>query len=155
MAVDVATQLLTALRNHRSDDSIIAFVTAFATWKTLSFAEQLGSDLFGADRQYVAPTVNGQVRLRHTHLQPESPAAKRSWAASGIRGQEKTSDRALIYCDNDGDLLLIYLLRDGTAHSVSRMQNNQDRETMQGAATLTAAWIADRTSLNGWVNLLP
>jgi hypothetical protein len=154
MAVDATNSLVAEFQRLFGNTTALQQLgSAFQLWRSLTFAEQLGSVMFGADRHYSHPLVDGQVQLRHVHLQPSINRTqdRKKWDAAARQGRERVSDRALIYVANGlGDLLLIHYLKDGTAHDVAAMRNPLDVATMQGCAQVAAAWLADRAAMTLW-----
>jgi Toxin YafO, type II toxin-antitoxin system len=138
-----------ALQNYFSKSYLdqALFVHKFSAWKT---GGEYDSFLFGKDSAYVRPEVDGrQYMLRHVHLVPLADGTQLdSWNRVWVKRGRKTSDRALIYVDDDnGGYLLITILDEPDAHEIARMKTARDREIMEGFAHVAAAFMEDGTVL--------
>lgn len=120
------------------------FAELFVSYKSMSFAEQIATDYFGSDGEYARPLVLGAPQLRHTHLAPSrrDRDSWRRWCGGPMRGGPRTSDRALVYAENvQGDIFLIALLAQGTAHRVAEMRDAKSRELMGQFARDAGDWL--------------
>jgi len=121
-------------------------IAAFTEWKTGWPKREFDSKYFGKDAAYAAPAVDGKKYiLRHVHIVPVvDPDALSRWQKILQRLGRKTSDRALVYAQDDrGNFLLIFILEEPYAHRVAEMRTQGDREIMEGFANTAAAFIAE------------
>ena len=116
-----------------------AFCNAF---RVLKFGRDNGeytSEVFGKDSAYTTPLVGGKKYvLRHVHLKPREPSLIKRWMAALGRKGRKTSNRALVYVEANGDFLLIGVLEN--AHEVAAMQTRDSRDLMQEFAEIAEAF---------------
>ncbi|ADX45558.1 hypothetical protein Acav_1638 [Paracidovorax avenae ATCC 19860] len=115
------------------------FAAEFDHWKSLGGAGEDESYFFGKDGGYRIPKVGlEQYALRHVHLVPVSDlVALKKWDRAWGEGWRRTSDRHLVYT-SDGTYghLLMWILDEPGSHDIANMQTEEDRELMQGFATV-------------------
>lgn len=126
--------------------SPLRLLADFEAWKAGGAAAEYDSPVFGKDGAYADPAVNGQrYKLRHVHLPPMGdPEGLKKWNAAWRRRGRKVSDRALVYCEDGADYLLIFILPEPDAHEIARMATPEDRHSMEAFARIAAAFIERR-----------
>jgi hypothetical protein len=122
------------------------FMSDFKDWKTDWPTNEDRSRFFGKDGAYLAPQPRGYpYSLKHVHLVPvDDKEAHKNWLKIILKGwrRAKSSDRHLVYVDDGkGRFLLIFILDEPSAHSVARMENDRDRDTMRGFAAIAEAFL--------------
>lgn len=116
------TQLLTdyAQENHLDLDR---FIQLFEQWKIQGEDE---SYFFGKDSYFVVPS-----NLKHVHLVPIlNQNSLSQWNKNWERGSRRTSDRFLIYAEDNTRYLLIAILPEPTAHAFVKMETAQSKKLM-------------------------
>lgn len=116
------TQLLADYFSENQLD-LARFVERFTQWK------QEGEDssyFFGKDAYFVKPD-----NIKHVHLVPilDQEALTR-WDQNWENGSRRTSDRFLLYVEDNQRFLLLAILPEPTAHAFVRMENPQSRSAM-------------------------
>lgn len=99
---------------------------------------------FGKDVPYERPHVNARKNvLRHVHLVPILDIENKiAWDKAWVRESRRTSNRALVYVDNGPEkFLLIAILPEPMAHTVSKMQTPQGRMLMTRFAEIAESFI--------------
>lgn len=125
-------------------------IADFAAWKAGGAATEYESATFGKDGAYTEPKINGQqYQLRHVHLPPVADLEQlKKWNASWKRRGRKTSDRALVYCQDGDDYLLIFILPEPDAHEIAKMATSADKGAMEAFARIAEAFV-DRREVIG------
>jgi len=79
---------------------------------------------FGRDTPYDEPQLQGRGRLlRHCHLLPMIDGEVRErWLRVFKTKGEKVSDKALVYAENNGDYVLLYIFDEPGAHERARRE---------------------------------
>lgn len=125
-------------------EQVDEFVQEFSEWKKNWPAGEYHSYIFGKDGGYYgavqAAVTSG--RLKHVHLVPLCDLNQLSeWNKAWRRRSRKTSDRALVYAeDNSGNYLLIFILDEPTAHEIARMRTSENKTLMLQFAAVADAW---------------
>lgn len=115
----------------------------FSQWK---LSNEYGSYYFGKDSFYIKPPIDGKpYKLRHVHLVPVKDKVQLSaWNKAWELGKRKTSNRALIYIDdNKGNFLLIFILSEPDAHEIALMKNEKHKKLMESFAIIAEEFIFD------------
>lgn len=127
--------------------SVEALKAEFADWKNRGPSGADDHYYFGKDAFYEKPRgESGQHVLRHVHLVPLSnpedvSAWNRNWERQSGR---RTSDTALVYADGGRfGYLLIAILWEPDAHSVSQMKTKEASELMHTFARIAERFIFD------------
>ncbi|MBQ9258905.1 MAG: type II toxin-antitoxin system YafO family toxin [Neisseriaceae bacterium] len=148
ISVEITTQLRQSLCNNNADPQKL--INRFREWK---MAGENGEDdfyEFGKDTAYITPKVNGKnYVLRHTHLVPlldkiQSDKWNKNWQNHRLR----TSDRALVYVQDNHRFLLIDILPEPFAHKISQMKTPQDKQLMEIFAKIAEHFIYCQEIIN-------
>lgn len=116
------TQLLTdyAQENHLD---LARFIQLFEQWKMQGEDE---SYFFGKDSYFIVPS-----NLKHVHLVPIlNQNSLSQWNKNWEKGSRRTSDRFLIYAEDNERYLLIAILPEPTAHAFVKMETPQSKTLM-------------------------
>ena len=145
----MTVKITQALKNRLNEDgfNVEELCARFETWK---LADEYSSYYFGKDSAYITPTVDGEkYKLRHVHLVPiEDKNQLSSWNKAWQLGKRKTSNRILIYVDdNKGNFLLIFILSEPDAHEIALMKNEKHKKLMEGFAAVAEEFIFDGSIL--------
>lgn len=141
--VQVTTALKTLL--EQSGICVEEFCNQFIKWKN---ADEYSNYYFGKDSAYVAPTVDGKkYKLRHVHLVPLVDQKQlAAWNKKWQFGGRKTSDRVLIYVeDNRNNFLLIFILPEPDAHKIAEMKEPKHQQLMKRFAIISEQFLFDGT----------
>lgn len=117
-------------------------IAAFSEWKSSN--DEYSSYFFGKDAAYAKPAIFGMPRaFRHVHLVPMTDADQLiAWNKAWKRRGRKTSDRALVYVDADGErYLLIFILSEPDAHAIGAMKTQKDKALMHAFVDVATAFI--------------
>lgn len=138
MKVSITRVLSTILQADNLNDQVL--IEKFEEWKC---GDEYGSYLFGKDSAYSCPKINGKLHLRHVHLPPLIDAIQlERWNKQWKRRGRKTSDRVLIYVqDQQDNYLLIFILPEPQAHAVAKMKTSEDKTLMENFATVAAEFL--------------
>lgn len=141
MIVEMTRQLQQNLIQNQANPQELLDV--FREWKT---AGQSGEDdfyEFGKDTTYIAPSVNGEPYiLRHVHLVPLLDMAQLAkWDKNWQNHRRRTSDRALVYVQDNQRFLLIDILPEPFAHEICQMKTPQDKQLMEIFAQIAEKYI--------------
>ncbi|MDK4696635.1 type II toxin-antitoxin system YafO family toxin [Kingella negevensis] len=111
----------------------------FKEWKKA----ESESFLFGKDGAYISPKVNGESYvLRHVHLVPLLDVEQLAkWQQNWQRGSRRTSNRALVYAQDNHRFLLIDILPEPVAHEIAQMKNEQAKKMMLLFAQIAESYI--------------
>jgi mRNA interferase YafO len=140
MTVNITKALKAALQADNLDEQIL--LESFQQWK--ESRDEYGSYLFGKDSAYTIPKIDGKsYRLRHVHLPPLStPEPLEVWNKQWQRRGRKTSDRVLVYVEDDqGNYLLIFILPEPMAHEIAKMQTPAHRQIMESFASVATKFL--------------
>lgn len=139
--VDITQALRqTLLKNNANPQELL---DAFREWKT---AGELGEDdfyEFGKDTAYITPKVNDEnYVLRHVHLVPLLDKNQlEQWNKNWQHRRLRTSDRALVYVQDNQRFLLIDILPEPFAHKIAQMKTPQDKQLMEIFAKIAEQYI--------------
>lgn len=138
MKVRITRALSTILQTDNLTEQVL--MKKFEEWKC---GDEYGSYLFGKDSAYSRPKIHGKLHLRHVHLPPLMDKVQlERWNKQWKRRGRKTSDRVLIYVqDQQDNYLLIFILPEPEAHTVAQMQTPEDRMLMEKFATVAAEFL--------------
>ncbi len=149
MIVDITHSLEEDLKNAGLSSSYI--INKFKHWKTNWNINEYTVYDFGKDGGFRKPIVNNSTtQFRHVHLLPTEPNKLSIWNQAFKRGQrngggsKRTSDRVLVYVEDDNDYLLIAILPEPTAHKVMDMKTPQDKQTINYLAYVAEKYINER-----------
>ncbi|PTT42367.1 hypothetical protein DBR23_03680 [Acidovorax sp. HMWF018] len=117
----------------------------FSAWKARGPAGEYAFYAFGRDGEYSRPKVLGVNVLRHVHLAPRvDPHEQAEWKRRWRKGWQKTSDRVLVYAqDQTHGYLLIYILDEPGAHEIAEMRSPEDEKLMKQMAKVASDFIFD------------
>lgn len=137
-----------ALRNYFSAQSSQDLIEAFKWWKE-DVGREFKSPFFGKDSGLIRPKVDGRdYALRHCHLIPlNDERALSRWKADFRRESRKTSDRVLIYAQDDEDYYLIDVVDDPGAHQIMRMVDSQGYSFMARCAREASSFLSGQLVL--------
>lgn len=123
-------------------NDITVFCQRFAAWKAAGVAGEDDFYEFGKDGAYISPLVNDEPYiLRHVHLVPLRSSELNKWDICWQQYKRRTSDRFLIYVEDQQRFLLIAILDEPTAHEISRMKTSQDKALMTWFAEIADKFI--------------
>lgn len=141
MIVEISKQLSRNLIQNQANPKDL--IDVFREWK---MSGERGEDdfyEFGKDTAYIAPSVNGEPYvLRHVHLVPILDTAQLAqWNKNWEKHRRRTSNRALVYVQDNQRFLLIDILPEPFAHTVCQMNTPQDKALMEAFAQIAEAYV--------------
>ena len=141
ISVEITETLSQALvKNNANPQELL---NAFREWK---MAVELGEDdfyEFGKDTAYITPKVNDEnYVLRHVHLVPLLDKNQlEQWDKNWQHRRLRTSDRALVYVQDNQRFLLIDILPEPFVHQIAQMKTPQDKRLMETFAKIAEQYI--------------
>lgn len=140
MKIDSSYYLIHTFKE--SNSCLNTFIDNFKIWKTDWSINEYSVHEFGKDSGLISPKVDGKsYQLRHVHLIPTEKKSLNEWNINYKKEKRRTSDKMLIYVEDNQNFLLIAILPENLSHKIIAMKEPKDQQLMENFAEAASEYV--------------